>query len=33
MWDANEEEANISEVLERHVQFKILNAMELKSNT
>jgi hypothetical protein len=31
MWDANEEETNIGEVLERHVQFKILNAMELKA--
>jgi hypothetical protein len=31
MWDANEKEADISEVLERHVQFKRLNAMELEA--
>jgi hypothetical protein len=31
MWDVNEEEANISEVLERHAQFKRLNAMELEA--
>jgi hypothetical protein len=30
LWDVNEEEADIGEVLEMHVQFKILNAMELK---
>jgi hypothetical protein len=29
-WDVNEEEAYIVEVLERHVQFKRLNAMELE---
>jgi hypothetical protein len=28
MWDANEEEAYISEVLERHAWFKKLNAIE-----
>jgi hypothetical protein len=31
MWDANEKEVDISEVLERHVQFKRLNAMELEA--
>jgi hypothetical protein len=31
MWDGNEEEAYIVEVLERHVQFKKLNAMELEA--
>ncbi len=30
MWDVNEEEACIGEMLERHVQFKRLNAMELE---
>jgi len=30
MWDTNEEEADIGEVLEGHAQFKRLNAMELK---
>jgi hypothetical protein len=28
MWDINEEEADIGEVLEGHAQFKRLNAME-----
>jgi hypothetical protein len=31
MWDANEEEAYIVEVLEKHAQFKRLNAMELEA--
>jgi len=31
MWDANEEETNISEVLEGHAWFKKLNAMELEA--
>jgi hypothetical protein len=31
MWDVNEEEADIGEVLEGHAQFKRLNAMELKA--
>jgi len=31
MWDVNEKEANIGEVLEGHVQFKRLNAMELEA--
>jgi hypothetical protein len=31
MWDVNEKEADIGEVLEGHVQFKRLNAMELEA--
>jgi hypothetical protein len=31
MWDINEEQVHIDEVLERHVQFKALNIMELES--
>jgi hypothetical protein len=31
MWDINEKEANIGEVLEGHGQFKRLNVMELKT--
>jgi hypothetical protein len=30
MWDANEKEADINEVLKMHAQFKRLSAMELK---
>jgi hypothetical protein len=30
MWDVNEEEVDINEVLEGHAQFKRLNAMELE---
>jgi hypothetical protein len=31
MWDVNEEEVDIGEVLERHAQFKKLDAMELEA--
>jgi hypothetical protein len=31
MWDVNEKEVDIGEVLEGHVQFKRLNAMELET--
>ncbi len=31
MWDANEKEVDIGEVLEGHAQFKRLNAMELEA--
>jgi hypothetical protein len=31
MWDVNEEETNIGEVLEGHAQFKKLNVMELET--
>jgi hypothetical protein len=31
MWDLNEEEVDIGEVLEGHAQFKKLNAMELEA--
>jgi hypothetical protein len=31
MWDVNEKKVDISEVLEGHVQFNKLNAMELQT--